>query len=95
MSNPDKKFIFFQDVDSTQVIDNPDCCYFWITSVKTYNKYKLYAYDQLTAEKLYKTYPLFRGIDDMEGHFEFLSNNVEKVREYLIELGMKDGGIAT
>lgn len=92
---PSKEYIFFLDKTSSQAIDNAaDCVYFWITSVKTYNKYKVYAYDCLTAEKLYRTYPGFRGLDDMEGHFEFATNDAARVREYLISLGMRDGGEA-
>jgi hypothetical protein len=88
-----KQYIFFNDVDSVVALTNPDCSYFWITSLKTYNKYKVYAYDELTAERLYKTYPGFQGIDDMEGHFEF-TTNAEVTKQYLIGLGMLDGGQA-
>ena len=88
-----KKYIFFHDKESVPALTNPDYSYFWITSLKTYNKYKVYAYDELTAEKLYKTYPKFAGIDDMEGHFEF-TTNAENTRKYLLGLGMIDGGQA-
>lgn len=84
-------YIFFQDTESSQAIENDGFSYFWITSVKTYNKYKVMAYDELTSEKLYKTYPTFAGIDDMEGHFEF-ALNAQETREYLLALGMQDGG---
>ncbi len=85
--------IFFQDTESTQALDNKGFSYFCITSVKTYNKYKVLAYDELTAERLYRHYPSFAGIDDMEGHFEF-ALNAQEAREYLLSLGMQDGGNA-
>ena len=86
--------IFFQDTESIQALENNGFSYFWITSVKTYNKYKVLAYDELTTERLNRHYPDFLGLDDMEGHFEF-ALNADKAREYLLSLGMQDGGIAT
>lgn len=85
---------FFLDNESSQAIENDGFSYYWITSTKTYNKYKVLAYDELTAERLYRHYPTFIGIDDMEGHFEF-GLNAEHAREYLLALGMQDGGIAS
>lgn len=87
------KHIFFLDTESPQSIENDGFSYYWITSLKTYNKYKVVAYDELTAERLYKHYPTFKGIDDMEGHFEFDLNS-QDAREYLLSLGMVDGGNA-
>jgi len=88
-----RQFVFFKDVYTMFKYNNPNISYFWITSVKSYNKYKIFNYDRLTTEKLNKIFTSFKGINDIEGHFKFLVSEKE-TRLYLQSLNMIDGGIA-
>ena len=47
------------------------CSYFWITRLDVYRKTGCMAADELRRDDILCTYPTFRGVDDMEGHFEF------------------------
>lgn len=61
--------------------------YFWITEEESFKKTKCMAADELRSTSIKKEIPEFKGVNDMEGHFEFNGTPIEIIK-YLKKLGM-------
>lgn len=64
---------------------HPSCSYAWICSKEYYDKHK-HLEDNIRTHHVADFHPTFKGVDDMESHFEFEMNPIE-MRKHLLSLG--------
>lgn len=64
------------------------CSYAWICPADFYDEHG-HIQDDVRTYHITSVHPEFEGVDDMESHFEF-NMSPEEMREYLLDLGMRE-----
>lgn len=64
--------------------------YFWITP-RDYFEEHGHIHDNIRTSDIIDSEPSFKGVDDMESHFEFKMMNPREARKHLEFIGIKDG----
>lgn len=63
----------------------PELSFAWISPKEYYDQHK-HLEDNIRTHHILDVHPTFKGVDDMESHFEFQMNPIE-MRKHLLALG--------